>query len=161
MKLPERDTKGRFRGGPRPWQRKPWIDKVCPKCGTEFSVPPCLDRVVSCSPACRHKGNTFRRGQKVLLKGPLHWNWKNGSSTERRKAMMNYDYKHWRRSVFERDNFTCQMCSRRGVYLNADHILPWSTHPDKRYDISNGRTLCLECHWQTPTFAGRLKGVSP
>jgi len=57
-----------------------------------------------------------------------------------------YEYKTWRTSVFERDAFTCQRCGKRGVVLNAHHILHWRTHPDKRFDIDNGITLCEECH---------------
>jgi hypothetical protein len=32
--------------------------------------------------------------------------------------------KLWREAVFQRDDYTCQMCGIRGTKLNADHIKP-------------------------------------
>lgn len=61
-------------------------------------------------------------------------------------------YRRWRLAVFERDNFTCQHCGVRGVRLHADHIKSWARHPELRYDVSNGRTLCVPCHMKTPTW---------
>ena len=57
-----------------------------------------------------------------------------------------YDYKLWRLSVFRRDNFTCQKCGAKGGRIHAHHIQRWSTHPELRYEVSNGITLCVQCH---------------
>lgn len=56
------------------------------------------------------------------------------------------EYIDWRTAVYERDNFTCQECGARGVPLNAHHIKHWQHHPDLRFDVSNGVTLCEDCH---------------
>jgi 5-methylcytosine-specific restriction endonuclease McrA len=61
-------------------------------------------------------------------------------------------YSLWRKSVFERDNYTCQMCGKSGVKLHADHIKSFAFHEESRFDISNGRTLCVECHKTTPNY---------
>ena len=61
-------------------------------------------------------------------------------------------YKEWRKAVFERDDYTCQECGAMGVRLNADHIKPFALYPDLRFDVANGRTLCVECHRKTPTY---------
>lgn len=63
--------------------------------------------------------------------------------------------REWRVAVFERDSYTCQMCGERGGRLQADHIKPFSTHPDLRHVLSNGRTLCVPCHQQTDTYGWR------
>lgn len=59
------------------------------------------------------------------------------------------------KKVFERDNYTCQMCSSRGGALQVDHIQPWSEYVELRFDIKNCRTLCMDCHYKI-TF-GREK----
>lgn len=56
------------------------------------------------------------------------------------------EYKEWRKAVFERDNYTCQLCGVRGVRLNAHHKKPFATFHNLRTDINNGITLCERCH---------------
>ena len=81
--------------------------------------------------------------------------WKGGikKDKDRRKS---YDCVMWRKSVFERDDYTCQFCGIRGAELNADHIKPYHEFPELRSDVSNGRTLCVSCHKKTDTY-GRKK----
>ena len=54
--------------------------------------------------------------------------------------------------AFDRDDYTCILCGKRGGELNADHIESFSLRPDLRLDISNGRTLCVECHRSTDNY---------
>ena len=51
------------------------------------------------------------------------------------------------KDVFERDNYTCQMCGQYGGDLQVDHIQSWSDFIDRRFDIDNCRTLCTQCHY--------------
>jgi hypothetical protein len=51
-----------------------------------------------------------------------------------------------RRSIFKRDNYTCQDCGSEDESLNAHHIEPVSENPSKVHDTDNGVTLCVECH---------------
>ena len=56
------------------------------------------------------------------------------------------EYKEWRKAVFDRDKYTCQMCGEVGGRLNAHHKLQYAYFPEKRFDINNGITLCVRCH---------------
>ena len=62
----------------------------------------------------------------------------------------------WRDSVFVRDAYTCQECSKVG-YVEAHHIVPLRVDPSLSLDIKNGITLCRECH--TKTFRKELDFV--
>lgn len=55
------------------------------------------------------------------------------------------EYRQWRDAVYERDAYTCQDCGAKGS-MNAHHIESWATHPDLRFDVANGVTLCVACH---------------
>lgn len=78
--------------------------------------------------------------------GEKNPNWNGGVTKLNHKIRTSLEYKIWRRSVFERDNFTCVNCGQHGGYLNADHIKPYSKFPELRFDLNNGRTLCVSCH---------------
>ena len=56
------------------------------------------------------------------------------------------EYKTWRTSIFENNDYTCAYCGVRGGKLNAHHIKPWAKYPKLRYEVSNGITLCETCH---------------
>ena len=56
------------------------------------------------------------------------------------------EYANWRKAVFERDKYTCQLCMNKGGVLNAHHIKRYSDFPQFRYDVDNGVTLCKRCH---------------
>ncbi len=97
------------------------------------------------------KGNIpHNKGKKHSYCGEKHWNWKGGvtkaNKYERQRLGQLAIYKDWRMSVFLRDNFTCQFCGLRGVYLEAHHIKRWCDYPELRFDIDNGVTLCKDCH---------------
>lgn len=52
----------------------------------------------------------------------------------------------FRDGVYERDEYTCQTCGKVGGKLNAHHLDGWNWATNKRFDISNGITLCEKCH---------------
>lgn len=56
------------------------------------------------------------------------------------------EYAEWRRRVYERDNYTCQHCGQVGGELNAHHIKPFAKYEKLMVTLSNGLTLCVECH---------------
>ncbi len=88
--------------------------------------------------------------------GEKHYLWKGGITPENNKIRASLEYTIWRRSVFERDNWTCQKCKQKGGNLNADHIKSFLNYPELRFNIDNGRTLCIECHKKTDTYGFKL-----
>jgi len=102
------------------------------------------------------KPESFKIYRKKSWTGENNPNWKGGSS-EKEKIIKNSSiWRKWRKLVFERDNFTCQICGEKGGRLHPDHIKPFSEYPKLRFDINNGRTLCIKCHRLTPTYGLRL-----
>lgn len=82
-------------------------------------------------------------------------NWKGGVTKQNDLIRKTNVYKNWRKSVFERDNYTCQHCGEKEKVsgkLEADHIKPFAYFVELRFDINNGRTLCKECHKKTDTY---------
>jgi hypothetical protein len=98
----------------------------------------------------------FSRARKGRFFGSENPFWKGGVSTEHQKIRGSSDLKKWRKAVFERDHYTCQNCGARGVYLHADHIKPFSLFASLRFVVSNGRTLCRDCHKKTPTYGSKI-----
>lgn len=88
--------------------------------------------------------------------GENHHYWKGGITPENEKIRKSSDYSNWRKSIFERDEFKCVLCLKKGGCLNADHIMPFSTHPELRFNLENGRTLCKECHIKTDTYGCKM-----
>ena len=84
--------------------------------------------------------------QSEKTKGEKHWNWKGGKTKKR--DMHSLNVRIWRRAIFERDNYLCQDCKKYGRKLNAHHIKSWAKYPDLRFNIENGITLCLDCHYR-------------
>lgn len=66
------------------------------------------------------------------------------------------EYIAWRTAVLKRDGYRCQICRRckpQVRVLQVDHIKAWSKYPECRFDITNGRVLCVRCHKRTPNYS--------
>ena len=124
-----------------------------------------------CSHSCMpvwNKGKSVILNRKFFDDNPtirgigsrLNWNWPRGEDNHKwiqdRSKLKRfskqgdrrcYAYSDWRKNVWKRDEFKCKInnkdCSGK---LEAHHILGFKEHPELRYDINNGITLCHAHH---------------
>ena len=96
----------------------------------------------------KHKPESIEkmRASAPDRRGDKSPSWKGGVNTKNETIRKSKEYTEWRRIIFTRDNYTCQLCGKRGVSLEADHIKPFSLYPELRFELSNGQTLCQSCH---------------
>lgn len=95
----------------------------------------------------------WNKGLKGFLSGDKSPSWKGGISGWQKKIRTSTEYKEWRKKVFARDSYTCQICGQKGCRLHADHIKQFAFYPSLRLSVSNGRTLCEPCHRKTDTYS--------
>lgn len=154
-KRPGLKTSTTWKKGDIPWNAgtgKPYIRKRKPKPENELIYCAC-----GCNTQLYKYDNKYRL--RKMITG--HNFWKGGITPMNDLLRRSSKYRSWRKLVYERDDYTCVLCGRKGGALNADHIKPWCDYPELRFAIDNGRTLCIECHRQTDTYGikySRLKG---
>ena len=69
-------------------------------------------------------------------------------------------YKDFRRKVYERDNYTCQVCGDgKGGNLVAHHLNGFHWDIKGRTDVDNGVTMCIMCHKEFHKMYG-IKNVN-
>ena len=92
-----------------------------------------------------------RRGKNIGKDNPR---WK-GGITPINQAERTRFRQYLQAKVFNRDNYTCQICEQYGGSLQVDHIKSWKEYPELRFDVNNCRTLCMACHYYI-TFKRKL-----
>jgi len=126
----------------------------CKVCNQSIVIRPSQEKEGKgqyCSPFCSVIGKIGK-----YKKNKCHF-WKGGVTPINMLIRKSREYKLWRKTVFERDNYTCVWCNYKGGNLNADHIKPFSLYPKLRFLIDNGRTLCSPCHRTTETFGSKMR----
>src|SRR3990167_10450036 len=120
---------------------------------------PCWTKGKKQSEETKQKISSALRGRKFPSnkKGMNHHLWQGGKTGIQQQIRNSAEYREWRRSVFERDGFTCVLCGlKKSGNLNADHIKPFALFPESRFVVENGRTLCVSCHKKTKTYGVQL-----
>lgn len=119
-------------------------------------VIPITQRELMNKNSTRFKGKKHslitREKTSQALTGEKNHQWRGGIAEISKRIRGSLKYRFWRESVFLRDNYICQFCNKRGGDLEADHIKPFAYYPELRFEVSNGRTLCLPCHRTTFSY---------
>lgn len=92
---------------------------------------------------------------KISGKNSVHYNHK--IPIEDRRKDRRYDERErvWRAKVFKRYGYTCAVCgSSKSGTLNAHHKDGYNWCVERRYDLSNGVTLCVTCHTEFHSIYG-------
>jgi len=100
------------------------------------------------------------KGKTHSLKTRQHWSkirkgkrynkenssWETISLKQYKNVYQTSEYKHWRKAVFEQNNYICQKCGQIGKQLTAHHIYNFSKYQELRFVVKNGITFCIKCH---------------
>jgi len=145
-----------------PWNKQKSIDKNCIICQKLFQTTGKNKNKICCSDTCSKiqsgktksgknhpmfgKTHTKEAREKISQahKGKRGWNYKGITpinKLERRKFRTEMQH-----LVFERDNYTCQLCGTTQD-LQVDHIQPWAEYVELRFKMENCRTVCAKCHY--------------
>lgn len=133
----------------------------CLTCNKQRYVPNHLvsgkKKAIFCSQSCAtkhtHKDQFFKVGHNSpQARGSLSHAWRGGKTSEAKIIRSSTEYAKWRNEVFKRDNWTCQECGIRGKKLHSHHKKSFARYPELRLEVSNGITLCHDCHKKTPNY---------
>lgn len=122
-----------------------------------------LKYVCNCGDVHRIKFSHFRRGVRCYncgIKkntGKNNHNYNPNLTIEERIIGRKYtEYPEWRKSVYERDKYACQCCGdNRGGNLVAHHLDGYGWCKERRTDVTNGVTLCNDCHKDFHSMYGK------
>jgi DNA-binding CsgD family transcriptional regulator len=109
----------------------------------------------SYNPAASSKNEEIRQKISASLQGIELEDWDGFKEDINSLIRKSVAYQKWRERIFESDNYTCQKCKEKGVYLVAHHIESFSRNPKFRMKMKNGITLCRECHLDFHNRYGR------
>lgn len=135
------------------------VEHKCEYCGKIFKTfrSYVRDGRKYCSKRC------MGEHRKILYLGILNPHFKDGRAYIGKKMRRLSRYLKWRKDIFARDNYICQMCYKQfdKKYLEVHHIKRlWQLlrdYPKKDidyndeyfYEMDNGQTLCKKCHKKT------------
>ena len=145
--------------------------KECQNCSKEYRRNPKYSKQQwaesrFCGLSCQRTGKkvsaSFKYSQlgvrgREAISGENSHLWRGGVTSKSERSRKSQEYKEWRQQVLIRDDYTCQMCSKRGGDLEVDYLLPFAYYEDIRFEVLNGQTLCKPCHKKTDTYGEKAK----
>lgn len=138
-------------------QYVPNVPVLCDGCGkVTYKWPNMIGKFAKsfCSHACR---------MRYYASGSRNSKWKGGITSLRKRVRELSEYKTWQLTILERDQFTCQLCARKGGILHAHHAIPFAVLLASAVTLvgrsveairsfrplwnpKNGITVCGACH---------------
>ncbi|MBN1366222.1 MAG: hypothetical protein JW976_15570 [Syntrophaceae bacterium] len=107
----------------------------------------------------KHHTEETKIKERESHSGDKCYNWKGGITPFRTKIWRSIQYQDWRNKVFERDNYTCQICKTK-KNLVAHHIKNFKEYPELIFEVSNGLTLCVDCHRKTDNYGNKARYIT-
>ena len=107
-----------------------------------YEWTPTWDDLINSKSGCPECKRLFLSGENNNNYNPLL------TDEERAKGrkLLGEGYNVWVKDVYTRDNYTCQICGKSHCRVNAHHLDGYHWCRNRRTDITNGVTLCDECH---------------
>lgn len=112
--------------------------------------------------------NSMKRSEvRAKLSGANNKWWKGGLTPLAKQIRECFESMEWRRTIFKRDDYTCQICKQRGSKLVIDHYpvafyqifyknkissLDEARGCKEFWNLNNGRVLCDSCHKKTDNY---------
>jgi len=120
---------------------------ICEQCGTAYNSGKKKSKICKQCQDIKFTGETNPMyGIRRFGKNNPNYNL-DKSDDEREQGRYIEGYEIWRKAVYKRDNYTCQCCrDSKGGNLNAHHLDGYNWCKEKRVDVNNGVTLCVDCH---------------
>jgi 5-methylcytosine-specific restriction endonuclease McrA len=120
----------------------------------------------SCGNQSEISYNTFKKGgrcrkcgiKKGTRRGEDSSSWNPNLTDKEREGKRVSGNDTWSKNVKKRDSHTCQGCAST-KNLHAHHIMSYKNHKELRIDISNGITLCHDCHMDFHRMYSRSGGT--
>lgn len=130
-----------FRGSSNSNWKGGKIKKICNYCKKEYYTKPSR-RLSSkyCSKKC------VSEWMSANMRKEKHPSWKGGLTEINWSLRLTSEYLEWKKKVYKRDSYTCQICGKTKIEVHANHIKKFSEHPELRTNMGNGITLCKDCH---------------
>jgi 5-methylcytosine-specific restriction endonuclease McrA len=96
-------------------------------------------------------GQSLRNSQRFQAwhknnRNENHYNWKGGITPERDAISIRKEYRDWRMSILNRDDYRCFDCGEKDKKMQLHHLYPWDLYPRLRMESANAITLCVGCH---------------
>lgn len=119
------------------------VDVKCDFCGKQHKILYCNYT------KCNHDGKYFCRScaMQELNSRENHPLWNFNKTDEERIIERDYpEYHAFVKSCLARDNYVCQFCKTGNKKLVVHHLDGYDWCKEGRTDVTNGVTLCTNCH---------------